>query len=333
MLLFGEPNAGTELGAPHSPASPSSCLTGRGRRARYLIPPSRYEHSQRLIAASAECAGTLADVFTVAGGTLLPAELALPPGTSQVVSNDANYYINYDETAFGHAFVHFGDGVFGDGGALTFANVNGGSGGLGAVEIRYAASFTPTAFTISVNGSNFTATVPTPFNEPAWRTVNWLTHRFENVPLQPGTNNTIVLSHRSIGPSVDHLVVSTPDDFALAAPHRCVLALPQTDRDNLLAYLRELDGSPLPGQSDPPVITAPPVSALVVAGTNHTFSVTATGPRPSPTSGCSTPCRCLTPRTRRSHSPASPAPAAEITESKSPAPAARTPARPRRCAC
>ena len=225
-------------------------------------------------------AATLADVFTVAGGTLLPAELALPTGTSQVVSNDANYYINYDETAFGHAFVHFGDGVFGDGSTLTFANVNGGSGGLGAVEIRYAASFTPTAFTISVNGSNFTATVPTPFNEPAWRTVNWLTHRFENVPLQPGTNNTIVLSHRSIGPSVDHLVVSTPDDFALAAPHRRVLALPQTDRDNLLAYLRELDGSPLPGQLDTPIITVPPVSALVLAGTNHTFSVTATGSPP-----------------------------------------------------
>ena len=220
-------------------------------------------------------AATLADVFTIAGGTLLPAELALPAGASQVVSNDLNYYLNFDETAFGHAFVGLGSG-----GTLTFANVNGGPGGMGAIEIRYATAYRPAPLSVRVNGTNFSATLPLPFNEPAWRMVNWLTYRLENIPLLPGPNNTLVLEASTTDLVVDHLVVSTPDDLALAAPHRRVLALPPTDRDNLVAYLRELDGSPLPGQPDPPVITAPPVSALVLAGTNHTFSVTAAGTPP-----------------------------------------------------
>lgn len=213
--------------------------------------------------------------MTVAGGTLLPAELALPAGASQVVSNNLSYYLNFDETAFGHAFTGLGSG-----GTLTFSNVNGGTGGLGAIEVRYGTAYRPAPLSVRVNGTNFSATLPLPFNEPAWRMVNWLTYRLENIPLLPGPNNTVVLEASTTDLVVDHLVVATPDDFALAEPHRRVLALPQTDRDNLLAYLRELDGSPLPGQPDPPVITAPPVNALVLAGTNHTFSVTATGAPP-----------------------------------------------------
>ena len=220
-------------------------------------------------------AATLEDVFRVAGGALYPAELAVPAGSTQVVSNDLNYVLNYDETAFGKAFV-----ILGSGATLTFSSVSGGTGGLGAVEVRYGNGPGSAPLTVWVNGTNFSASLPQPFNDPPERLVNWLTYRFEDLPLRPGTDNTIVLEAGGLEVLVDHIVVSTPDDFALAEPHRRVLALTSEDRANLLAFVRELDGNPLPGQVDATFVTVPPVSATVTVGASHTFSAAAIGSSP-----------------------------------------------------
>jgi uncharacterized delta-60 repeat protein len=220
-------------------------------------------------------AATLEDVFRVAGGALYPAELTVLAGSTQVVSNDVNYVLNYDETAFGKAFV-----IVGNGATVTFATVNGGAGGLGAIEVRYGTGNGPAPLIMRVNGTTYSATLPQAFNDPPERRVNWLTYRFEDVPLLAGANNTIVLEAGAVELLVDHIVVSTPDDFVLAEPHRRVLALTAGDRDNLLAYVRELDGSPLPDQQDATFITVPPVSAVAIVGADHTFHAAAIGTAP-----------------------------------------------------
>lgn len=205
-------------------------------------------------------AATLAEVFTVAGGDLYPAENASPTGAATVVEGQNNF-LNWDETTFGSAAMQL-NGV----GSMTFNGINGGSGGLGAIEFRYAASYNPQALIVRVNGVDHQTNLPLPYNQPAWRRVSWLSYRVENVQLAAGPNNTVVLDLPSGGAmAVDHIIVSTPDHLAQAEPHRRVLDLTPTDRDNLIAYLRQLDGSPINnGPAAPPlaVITQPSPASL-----------------------------------------------------------------------
>ena len=51
--------------------------------------------------------------------------------------------------------------------------------------------------------------------------------------------------------SIDDVVITTADELSLAQPHRQVLGLSATDRDALLAYLRQLEG---PESTGPPEI-------------------------------------------------------------------------------
>ena len=205
-------------------------------------------------------ARTLADVFNVVGGTLYPAENATASGAASLVEG-SNNSINWDQTTFGQQAMQF-NGV----GSIIFNNVNGGSGGIGAVEFRYAASFNPGPLVVRVNGTNHTANLTVPYNDPSWRRVNWLNYRIENVQFAAGANNTIVLDLASGGAiAVDHIIVSTSDDLAQAGAHRNVLNLPQTDRDNLVAYLQQLDGSPVNNgsEADPSATITPPTAATL----------------------------------------------------------------------
>jgi hypothetical protein len=73
-----------------------------------------------------------------------------------------------------------------------------------------------------------------------------VTTRFEDVPLHPGTSNTIVIREAGGGAnfSLDDLVITHAGDRARAEPHRRALGLSAGDFANLLAYLRQIDGSP-----------------------------------------------------------------------------------------
>ncbi len=186
-------------------------------------------------------AETLEDVFSAAGGTLYPAENGTPTAPAWITQG-ATVRINSDDTARGEAFV-----TIEAEGSLTLNDIHGGSGGIGALEIRYTHGDAAYPLIVEVNGQAHHLSLPPVQNGIPWRFVNWRLVRLENVPLNPGTDNTIVLrgSNAFFDAYIDDLSVSTADDLALANPHRQVLSIAPQDRANLMAFLRELDGSPI----------------------------------------------------------------------------------------
>lgn len=199
-------------------------------------------------------AATLDDVFRVAGGTVVAAESGSTSGNAGPVTQWVEN--NNDDAVRGRAYV----AISGTDGRLTLRNVHGGAGGVGAVEVRYSSGYGVFNLTARVNGTAYATSLPLLGNDPGWRHVNWGTVRFENVSFAAGATNTIELSSTSSFPniSLDEIVVSTAAELAAAQPHRLVLGLASTDRANLLAYLRQLDGRAAAGPGATPTATPPP---------------------------------------------------------------------------
>jgi hypothetical protein len=128
--------------------------------------------------------------------------------------------------------------------------VNGGGGGLGTLELRYSnarAGAQTQSLTVRVNGQALPLVLlPATDNQPNWRTTNWQTARIENVPLNAGASNVIELATDTWYVAIDEILVANADRLTQAQPHRRVMALPTPERDALLAFLRELDGSETP---------------------------------------------------------------------------------------
>lgn len=184
-------------------------------------------------------AGELADVFRVAGGQIYEAEHGTL-GDNAVIPNFID--INFDSSSHGR-FVQLRE----NGAWVTFNNVDGGSGGYGAVELRYLPNSGGTV-QITVNGSHVqTMSVAQQQTHFEWRRL-----RFEDVPLNAGTNNSIEVRRLSTTswqrPALDHITVSRPDELALAEVHRAALSLGAEDLDRMLRYLLELDGRDSNGQ-------------------------------------------------------------------------------------
>ncbi len=179
-------------------------------------------------------ARVLDDVFTVAGGAVYQAETGSITGGGNIQTGaNGNVLINWDNTVMGGVVQLNANGT------LTRTGVDGGSGGVGAVEIRYSATTAGPA-TIRVNGQAHAITLVGTGNAPAFRETFWAAARVENVPLLAGANNTVEITRAGGDWAVDHFTVSAADDLAAAQPHRSV---PAVERANLLAYIRSLDGS------------------------------------------------------------------------------------------
>jgi DNA-binding beta-propeller fold protein YncE len=184
-------------------------------------------------------AGTLEAVFAAAGGEVIPAEEGIPSGGARIV--DQFVEINNDDTVRGRAYVSLG----GPGQRITFTGVDGGGGGVGALELRFSTTNAGTV-TLAVNGVPRSVALPAVGNLQPWRHTIWHAMRIEAVDLQPGGSNTLEITAGAGFPnvSVDEITVSRPEDLALAAPHRQALGLAPADRAALLAYLLQLDGQP-----------------------------------------------------------------------------------------
>jgi cytochrome c peroxidase len=196
-------------------------------------------------------AATLEDVFVVAAGRNYPAENGVRGGEAELHNNvTGDTAVNYDATVRGRAMVTLRDSS-----SLTLSQVDGGSGGIGALEFRYSNSGA-TPLVLRVNGAEQIVNLPAVGNNPTWRHAVWLTRRIEGILLLAGENNVIELVTSGFANiSVDEVLVSTADDLLQAQPHRQVQGLTETQRNHLLAYLRELDGSPVDnGEAAPPAI-------------------------------------------------------------------------------
>lgn len=179
-------------------------------------------------------ASTLADVFRVAGGVTVQAESGAVAGAASI----SNSFIDINEANSSHGgFVDFENA----GGSVTLTGINGGSGGQGRLEIRWAnAQTSARSLTISVNGIEQVLNLP---GSGVWH--DWQTLALEPVLLAAGAANTVTIRANAGGwppLRVDQIVVSRPSDLALAQAHRIIGSRPQVDQANLIAYLRQLDG-------------------------------------------------------------------------------------------
>jgi hypothetical protein len=175
----------------------------------------------------------LDDVFTVAGGNILQAE----NGTRLGGAKTPDFPTINEDSAFHGNMLELGA----VGAGVTHSGVDGGPGGMGALELRYWPG-SPGSFRITVNGTHVRT-----FNFAAETThFEWMRARIEDVPLNPGATNTITIelatlnSWRGIG--LDETTVTTAANRAQAQPHRGALGLSATDLANLKAYLLQLDG-------------------------------------------------------------------------------------------
>jgi hypothetical protein len=208
-------------------------------------------------------AATLDEVFSVAGGTVVQAESGALSGNATV---PPFIEINWDASVRGR-LVEFPV----QGSALDLSGIDGGSGGTGAIEIRFQTRHNAT-MQVEVNGVACTIPLPIESTNLEWRRV-----RLDDIALEPGTANTIRISNAGTGSfAVDDLVVTTADEFALAEPHRRVLSLPASERGQLVAYLQQLDGRDAAG--DP--LNSPPFASVAVSpksiryGDGHSTTIT-----------------------------------------------------------
>jgi cytochrome c peroxidase len=199
-------------------------------------------------------APTLADVFRVSGGISLPAESGSVSGGASISNAFVN--LNNDDTVRGRAYAQLEAAAH----RLSFNNVNGGPGGTGAIEVRYSNSRSGAQtqlLTLRVNGVALpNVALPAADNDPTWRSTNWSVARIENVPLNAGSVNTLEFGTDNWYLAIDEILVAHAGHLAQAQPHRRVQSLPQGERDALLAFLRELDGS----------VSSAPVDAVFANG-------------------------------------------------------------------
>jgi DNA-binding beta-propeller fold protein YncE len=186
-------------------------------------------------------APTLADVFRVSGGSTLAAESAQLSGGASLINSFVS--LNNDDSVRGRAYVQLEAPAH----RLTFNNVNGGPGGVGAIELRYSNSRVGAqtqTLTVRVNGVNLPAVaLPASENDPTWRSTNWSAFRIENVPFSAGSGNSIEFSTNNWYVAIDEILIANAAHLAAAQVHRRVSSLPGGEQDALVAFLRELDGS------------------------------------------------------------------------------------------
>jgi hypothetical protein len=212
-------------------------------------------------------ATTLDEVFKLAGGTVIQAETGSRSGSAKLGSGLTQ---NYDASARGNLVQ-----LDANGDKLTFSNVDGGStAGAGMIEFRAAAKRVTTTGRLTVNGANYSYTVPSP-NQRTWVRV-----LVENVALTAGATNTITFEQTSADDIfIDEFLVITPQRLTAANAHRRVLNRGAAEQSDLKAYLLELDGrtdsGALPGTTQPTSPAAPTnVSATATSATAVTLHYT-----------------------------------------------------------
>ncbi len=187
-------------------------------------------------------AAELADVFRVAGGPVLQAEDGARAGGSQLFANWvwplADFSIKSTQA------VQFDVA----GSSVAFAGIDGGSGGSGALEVRYSASYGAVhAFEIRIVGSGVDQTtpllLPVTGNNPEWLFHVWRSVRVEGLTFAAGTNTVTIRDPSGRYVAIDEVQITTPTQTLLADPHRRVGALPAGEQDALIAFLQQLDAS------------------------------------------------------------------------------------------
>jgi hypothetical protein len=176
-------------------------------------------------------AATIEDVFSVTGGAIIQAETASLSNGAEIPG-----YIqyNYDSSSHGE-FVRLP-------GTITATNINGGSGGIGALGLRVINGTNQTqTLMININSNLHSIDIP-----PYQSSLDWREVRLDDINLLAGSTNIIEISFTG-NPSdeifIDDLILATNNEISLAQPHRLARDLNQNSFNNLISFLKQLDGS------------------------------------------------------------------------------------------
>ncbi|MES2982630.1 MAG: LamG-like jellyroll fold domain-containing protein [Verrucomicrobiota bacterium] len=232
-------------------------------------------------------AATLSDVFNYAGGTMISGASGQYIGASGTNSdNPAEGGGGSERGMFGGAAAYLGStGVA----SVRYNNVDGGSGGTARIAFRYVRNYNGGTANLIINGVSQSIAVLQQFPDNSFQTSGWLWF-VTTATLNAGATNTIEIERtQNVPHQINTLLVANPEVLTQAQPHRLVQSLSTTDRDNLLAYLMQLDGRdaagvPLPAPSaptpQPPVIVNEPSNITLAIGNTLSFTVAVSGTGP-----------------------------------------------------
>ena len=233
-------------------------------------------------------AETLGAVFDYAGGTWLPGAAGefFGGGTAPVNDDPAQGGGGFNRGYFNGSAAFLGgtDGVSG----VRFTNVDGGTGGMARIALRYVRQYGGGTAHVSINGAQQTVGVERQFPDNAWQVSGWRWLVIE-APLNAGTTNTIEVLRGNGDLFLNGILLANATQLAIAQPHHLVESLPVGDRDNLLAYLRQIDGRDASGVPLPPpaapspeapgIVSEPADTTLAVGNALHfVVAVSGTGP-------------------------------------------------------
>ena len=188
-------------------------------------------------------AKTITDVFTTVGGDIYQAE-------------DAS--LSAGAPVMGHEYLRESNGASiraQNGNLLTFNGIDGGAGGTSFIRFRYAGveSQNDRVVNIQVNNTNYSKQLE--YTPPLdWRRGNHAESSAVEVSLNPGTNNTIVMSYPGGEPgyfiTIDDLTVSTSNHVEQADAHTRVNTLSTSNKASLVQYILQLDGTDAPEDNE-----------------------------------------------------------------------------------
>jgi hypothetical protein len=228
-------SSGQRLGGP-LPGIDTPTLLGVAHSAPYLHDGS---------------AATLDDVFVRTGATILQAEDATLVGDAEAHGPD------YGGTYRGGRVVRCSDA----GDRIRFANVDGGIGGPARLTLRASALYATQSATVWVNGVATDVSVAATANAPGWFPTAFRSVSLDTT-LAAGATNTIEIGIAHDRIAIDDVAIVNASDAASIAPHGRVETLAAGDRADLLAFLRELDGSDDPTPVPEPGATLGALVAL-----------------------------------------------------------------------
>ncbi len=198
-------------------------------------------HSNRLFLHGGQ-ASSLEEVFSYAGGRLTLAkdgELINPAAVTIVTKESDDGGGGIDRGLVGGSMLAFVAGSPSPG--VRFTGVDGGSGGPARIALRYVALYGNKPSTLTINGvpQGVTLLMQSPstgFHVSGW---SWLV--VETI-LNPGPINTVEFVTAGGDVRLNALLVANAEELTRTAAHRRVTALPEGQRNDLVAYLRQLDG-------------------------------------------------------------------------------------------
>jgi hypothetical protein len=241
-------------------------------------------------------AATLSGVFSYVGGTLLPGTAGQflttsnPNAVGSYPDDPSQGGGGFYRGPFGGSSAYIGEEV----GAVNppgvrFNNIDGGpAGGPARLSIRYIRQYNNGTALLRINGVQQTLNVLRQFPDNSWQTSGWRWIVVETT-LNPGPNNTIEILRGNGDLVLNSLLVSNAASLAAAQPHRLVQGLPAGDRDDLIAYLLQLDGRDasgapfaapaMPAAQSPGILSMPGDRTLAVGSPlSLTVAVSGTGP-------------------------------------------------------